>query len=195
MIKYYAPVWRYYFIGRIHTDSIRMEYLIVVDYHSDAERKRIDATINRWKQKKNVRKEKGVLIRVSDDIIEDFLQDLYARLDRGSESVRMYTAEECTLEVGEVSRTLQYETGMNHETVRQFLRYILNKLNASSEGVRNGAESYTAYTRKGQAAIGLVWVDHSGKTKLTIFVSGFGDVVSFVAERIDEELKVFLGGV
>ena len=37
-----------------------MEYLIVVDYHSDAERKRIDATIDRWRSKKDISKEKGV---------------------------------------------------------------------------------------------------------------------------------------
>ncbi len=171
-----------------------MEYLLVVDYHSDAERKRIDATIDRWKSKKDVRKEKGVVIRVSDDGIEDFLHDLYARLDRGTESVRMYTAEECAPEVEEISQTLQYETEMECETVRQFLRYILNKINASIEGTRDGVESYTAYTRKGQAVIGLVWAKDSGKTKLTVYVSGFGDVVSFVAGRIDEELNVFLGG-
>ena len=172
-----------------------MEYLLVVDYQSDAERKRIDATIDRWKSKKEVRKEKGVVIRVSDDNIEDFLHDLYSRLDRGTESVRMYTAEECAPEVDEISKSLQDETEMESESVRQFLRYILNKLNASSEGVRDGVESYTAYTRKGQAAIGLLWSDHLRKTKLTIIVSGFGDVVSFVAGRIDEELNVFLGGV
>ncbi|MDG6249437.1 hypothetical protein [Methanocalculus sp.] len=179
----------------VRTDPIRMDYLLVVDYHSDAERKRIDATIERWKSKKNVRKEKGVLIRASDDDIEAFLQDLYARLDRGSESVRMYKAEACSPDVGEVSRTLRYEAEIDQETVRQFLRYILNKLNGSYEGVRDGVESYTVYTRKGQASTGFVWADHPGKTKLTIFVSGFGDVVSFVAERIDEELKAFLGGV
>ena len=172
-----------------------MEYLLVVDYHSDAERKRIDATIDRWKAKKDVRKEKGVVIRINDDEIEDFMQDLYARLDRGTESVRMYAAEEYRPDVEEISRTLQYETEMECETVRQFLRYILNKMNVSTEGVRDGVESYTAYTRKGQAEIGLVWGKDSGKTKITIYVSGFGDVVSFVARRIDEELKVFLGGV
>lgn len=172
-----------------------MEYLLVVDYHSDAERKRIDATIDRWKAKKDVRKEKGVVIRINDDEIEDFLHDLYARLDRGTESVRMYTAEEYHPDVEEISKTLQYETEMECETVRQFLRYILNKMNVSTEGVRDGVESYTAYTRKGQAEIGLVWGKDSRNTKVTIYVSGFGEAVSFVAGRIDEEVGVFLGGV
>ena len=54
-----------------------MEYLLVVDYHSDAERKRIDATIDRWKSKKDVRKERGVAFLERDEVIEDFLQDLY----------------------------------------------------------------------------------------------------------------------
>ena len=172
-----------------------MEYILFVDYHSDAERKRIDATIERWKNQKKLRKEKGVVIRISDNNIEEFLHDLYARLDQGTESVRMYSAQECVPEVDEISKLLHYETEMENESVRQFLRYVLNKLNASRDGVRDGVESYTAYTRKGQATIGLLWSDHSGKTKLTLIVSGFGDVVSFVAGRIDEELGVFLGGV
>lgn len=172
-----------------------MEYLLVVDYHSDAERKRIDATIDRWKAKKDVRKEKGVVIRINDDEIEDFMQDLYARLDRGTESVRMYAAEEYNPEVEEISKTLQYETEMECETVRQFLRYILNKMNVSTEGARDGVESYTAYTRKGQAEIGIVWAKDSRNTKVTVYVSGFGDAVLFVAGRIDEEVSVFLGGV
>lgn len=179
----------------VYTVETGMEYLLVVDYHSDAERKRIDATIDRWKTKIDVRKEKGVVIRVNDEKIEDFLHDLYARLDHGTESVRLYAAKECNPNVKEISKTLQYETEIESETVRKFIRYILNKINASKEGTHDGVESYTAYTRKGQANIGLVWGQHSRNTKVTIYVSGFGEAVSFVAGRIDEELTVFLGGV
>jgi len=170
-----------------------MEYLLVVDYHSDAERKRIDATIDRWKSKKDVRKEKGVAILVRDEVIEDFLQDLYARLERGSEDVRIYSAEESVPNVCETTKALHYETSLDKDALKQFLKYILNKLNSSYEGVRNGVESYTAYTRKGQATVGLLWSEDAGATHLNIMVSGFGDVVSLVAGRIDEELQVFLG--
>ena len=170
-----------------------MEYLLVVDYHSDAERKRIDATIDRWKSKKDVRKERGVAILVRDEVIEDFLQDLYARLERGSEDVRIYSAEESAPDVRESTKALYYETSLDKDALKQFLKYILNKLNSSYEGVRNGVESYTAYTRKGQATIGLLWSEDAGTTRLNVMVSGFGDAVSLVAGRIDEELQVFLG--
>jgi len=63
-----------------------MEYLIVVDYHSDAERKRIDATIDRWRSKKDISKEKGVVIRLEGEDNDDFLQDLYSRLERGGKA-------------------------------------------------------------------------------------------------------------
>jgi hypothetical protein len=171
----------------------QMEYLLVVDYHSDAERKRIDATIDRWKSKKDVHKERGVAILVRDEVIEDFLQDLYARLERGSEDVRIYSAEESVPDIREATKTLYYETSLDKDALKQFLRYVLNKLNSSYEGVRNGVESYTAYTRKGQATVGLLWSGDAGATHLNVTVSGFGDVVSLVAGRIDEELQVFLG--
>jgi hypothetical protein len=169
-----------------------MEYLIVVDYHSDAERKRIDATIDRWRSKKDISKEKGVVIRLAGEENDDFLQDLYSRLERGKEGVRVYAAEEQALAVEEITKSLHYETSLDKATVKQFLRYILNKLNSSYEGTRNKVESYTAYTRKGQASIGLLWAETAEKTKLTVVISGFGDVVSFVSGRIDKELTAFL---
>ena len=166
-----------------------MEYLIVVDYHSDAERKRIDATIDRWRSKKDISKEKGVVIRLEGEDNDDFLQDLYSRLERGREGVR-YTRGEAG-SCSERSRSPCITRRPDKATVKQFLRYILNKLNSSHEGTRNKVESYTAYTRKGQASIGLLWAE-TAERRLTVVISGFGDVVSFVSGRIDKELTAFL---
>ena len=140
---------------------------------------------------KDISKEKGVVIRLEGEDNDDFLQDSTPP-GAGEEGVRVYAAEKQALAVEEITKSLHYETSLDKATVKQFLRYILNKLNSSYEGTRNKVESYTAYTRKGQASIGLLWAETAEKTKLTVVISGFGDVVSFVSGRIDKELTAFL---
>ncbi|UUX93739.1 hypothetical protein [Methanoplanus endosymbiosus] len=169
-----------------------MGYLLIVDYNSDAERKRIDATIDRWKKRKKIHKEKGVIIRLGDENIEDFLKDLYARMDDGRKNVRIFSAERCNTDIDEISERYQYETNIETEVVRRFIRYILSKFNSGYEGINNGVESFTAYTRKGQAKVDIIYFTHPENTKISLSVSGYGSVVSLVAKRIDEELKSYL---
>ncbi len=169
-----------------------MEHLLVIDYETDAERKRIDSAIERFRSKLEIHREKGVIIRLGGDDIEEFLQDLYARLEKGSENVRIYASEEYTPTIDEISQTILYETDIEAESVRKFMRFLLNKMNASYEGVTNGIESFSVYTRKGRASIGMQLTPLDGRTKVAITIAGFGTVVPFVASRIDDDLHAFL---
>lgn len=169
-----------------------MEHLLVIDYETDAERKRIDSAIERFRSKLEIHREKGVIIRLGGDDIEEFLQDLYARLEKGRENVRIYASEEYTSTIDEISETIVYETGIETESVRKFTRFLLNKMNASYEGVTNGIESYSVYTRKGRASIGTRFTTQDNGIKVVITITGFGNVVPFVANKIDEDLHTFL---
>ena len=60
------------------------------------------------------------------------------------------------------------------------------------DGQEGDIEKYTAYTRKGQAEIGLRFLEEDDQTKLVIIVAGFGDVVEFVTARIDDDVRMFL---
>lgn len=169
-----------------------MDYLIMVDYQSDAERKRIDYAIERWKGEGSINKPKGMVIHFSGDDVDSFLDDIYSRLSGGKEPVHVFAGDMYSPSIAEQSKHLEYSTEMDARIVEKFLNYILNKLGASFEGRRDEIKEYTAYTKKGQVGIDIQFVP-AEKTGVRIFLRGYGDVVDFVAGRIDSELKVFLG--
>ena len=170
-----------------------MDYLIVVDYQSDAERKRIDYAMERWKDKANIHKPKGTVIHFDNGDIDEFLDDLYSRLSVGKGSVHVFAGDAYSPEITEQTMHLQYSSSMETEAIDKFLNYIMNKLGASFEGTKQGIKSYTAYTKKGQVGIDVSLKNKDGETILLITLRGYGDVVTFVNGRIDKELKVFLG--
>ena len=53
--------------------------------------------------------------------------------------------------------------------------------------------AFGIYTKKGQVGVDIALEKRDGNTEILLFIRGYGDVVSFVEERIDKELKVFLG--
>jgi len=170
-----------------------MDYLIVVDYQSDAERKRIDYAMERWKDKANIHKPKGTVIHFDNGDIDEFLDDLYSRLSVGKGSVHVFAGDAYSPEITEQTMHLQYSSSMETEAIDKFLNYIMNKLGASFEGKKQGIKSYTAYTKKGQVGIDVFLGSASDGNKILITLRGYGDVVTFVNGRIDKELKVFLG--
>lgn len=168
-----------------------MDYLIIVDYQSDAERKRIDYAIERWKDRGVLHKPKGTILHYSGEQIDEFLDDIYSRLGMGKEAVHVFAGDLYSPAVTEQTKHLEYSTKMETVILGKFLNYIMNKLGASFEGNQGNIRCYTAYTKKGQVGIDISMREKE-KTELLITLRGYGDVVSFIAERIDKELKVFL---
>lgn len=168
-----------------------MDYLIVVDYQSDAERKRIDYAIERWKDKGTLHKPKGTVIYYSGDEVDEFLDDIYSRLSIGKEGVHVFAGDPYSPSIAEQTKHLEYTTNMDARAVDKFLKYIMMKLGASYEGTQGDIKCYTAYTKKGQVSIDVT-LTSGDKTEIMIIIRGYGEVVSFVEGRVDKELKVFL---
>ena len=169
-----------------------MDYLIVVDYQSDAERKRIDYAIERWKDRVMIEKPHGTVIHFSGADVDEFLDDLYSRLSVGKDSVHVFAGYSYSPNVSEQVEELKYSTYVDALSVEKFLNYIMIKIGASYEETKNGIKRYTAYTKKGQVGIEIS-LKSKGKSEVVIVVKGYGEVVTFITRRIDKELKVFLG--
>ncbi|RLI82000.1 hypothetical protein DRP04_04930 [Archaeoglobales archaeon] len=176
-----------------------MEYLLILNYESDAERKRIDYTIERWRNRVSIRKPKGavVVLKGSESEFSDFIEDLFSRLElEPNESpegkVEVYLLEKYKPVVEKKVRRLSYESTESLEIVRKFLDYLMAKLNASYEYSSGISKVYTAYTKKGQARID-VRIEKGEVTKITILIEGYGEVVDFLAGKVDYEIKTFLG--
>lgn len=172
-----------------------MGYLLILSYESDAERKRIDYAIERWKTKLRVNKPKGAVV-ILDGVEEElnrFIEDLFSRIElpnKNPESkVEIYRIERFTPEVEKKTKKLYYETD-EIETVWKFLDYLMAKVNASYEYSTASAKVYTAYTKKGQARI-EIRIEKREKVKIKVIIEGYGEVVDFLARKMNEEIKRF----
>ena len=170
-----------------------MEYLLIVDYESDAERKRIDYAIERWGDRAEIFKPKGTAMIFRGAKIDEFLEDLYSRLEGDRRKVGVYRMEEYHPEVEEKTIRLRYECKEEVEVLEKFLSYLMSKVNAGYDYRTGNTKKYFVTTKKGQASIEIT-LKNNETTDLLITVLGYGDVVEFLARRIGEEMNVFLGG-
>ncbi len=169
-----------------------MEYLLIVDYGSDAERKRIDYTIERWGDRAEISKPKGTAIVFKGAGIDEFLEDLYSRLEGDRKKIGVYRMEEYRPEVEEKTRRLRYESKEEIEVLEKFLSYLMSKINAGYHYTSGNMKKYSVTTKKGQASVEIT-LKGNETTDVLITVLGYGEVVEFLAGKINEEMEVFLG--
>ncbi len=173
-----------------------MQHLLILDYKTDAERKRIDYTIDKWGGKNNVSvsKPKGVVVLYEGDNLPEFLEDVYSRIESGATPPKIYSLEKNETQIKKKVRRLEFRTSRSVEIVENFLNYLFAKQSATFEFSDGKRKVYSARTRKGQVQI-VVYIEGDAEVNFVISVEGYGEVVDFVAGRLDEEMKVFLGGV
>lgn len=171
-----------------------MGFLLILDYQSDAERKRIDYAIERWAEATQIRKPKGSVLLFEGENLEEFLEDLFSRLETGRERVKVYSLSEYVPEIGKKVQKLSYESKEPIEFIQKFLNYLMSKINASYDYSSGPIKSFTAYTKKGQVKINTK-LERDIKTKVVIKIEGYGEAVDFIAKKMDDEMRVFLGEV
>jgi len=173
-----------------------MQHLLILDYTTDAERKRIDYTIDKWSGKNNVSvsKPKGVVVLYEGDNLHEFLEDVYSRIESGATPPKIYSLEENDTTITKRVRRLEFRTSRSADIVENFLNYLLAKQSATFEFADGNRKVYSARTRKGQVQI-VVSIEGDAEVQCVISIEGYGEVVEFVAGRLEEEMKVFLGGV
>lgn len=172
-----------------------MQHLLILDYRTDAERKRIDYTIEKWSAKSgiSVSKPKGVVVLYEGDGLEEFIEDVYSRIEAGVSPSKVYTLEETTPAVMKKEKRLEFTTSRSVDTVEDFVKYLLAKLSAAYEYSDGARKVYGARTRKGHVRITVNFIE--GETvRCQISLEGYGSVVDFVSGRIEDEMNVFLGG-
>jgi len=171
-------------------------YLLILDYETDAERKRIDYAIERWQDKLFVKKPKGAIIMVDGkkEKVEEFIEDLCARLEKSEKKLGVYEIKEFKPKIEKGIKSLEYETKENVEFVKKFLDYLMTKLNASYEYGSKIGKVYKVYTKKGQAILEIVVQNKENGCNIKINIEGYGSVVDFISDKINNEIKTFLGG-
>lgn len=169
-----------------------MDYLFILHYNTDAERKRIDYAIERWGNTSTIRKLRGSTFIFSGDNVEPFIEDLYSRIHLPERSLEIYRVDKYYTEIDISVRTLIYDEKEDSETIQKFLKYLMSKINANYEYSNEGMMVYTVPSKKGRAKILIEQLNHKGGlTKISI--EGYGDVVDYLADKINYEMNIFYG--
>ena len=161
-------------------------YLIVAKYTDDAERKRIDYAIERWKTVAGVEKPDGVPILFKDEKVEDFVEDLYSRLSR--ENVSVYSLNDVSFEIEKEEISIETTLEGDLETIRKFLGFIMAKQKGVLITETESERIYEVSTRKGKADVSI---NLSAGGRVRILISGYGDALGLIREKIESEIRYF----
>ena len=171
-------------------------FLLILDYESDAERKRIDYAIERWQKKLKISKPKGTIIVIDgkQERIDEFVEDLCSRLEKSEKKVTVHKITDYEPEIEKNVEKIFYQTKEKREFLEKFIDYLMAKISASFEYNTKIGKVYKLYTKKGQANLEIILRNGSEGTNLTIAIDGYGNVVDFIKNKIDNEINTFLGG-
>lgn len=166
-----------------------MKYLIVIDYDRDTERKRIDYLIEKWSQRANIEKIKKIGLLVDIDNVDEFISDIISRLETNpEEKVKIYEVREVKKYVPLKKISLSYKI-TNKEEVESFLNYLMAKLGASYQCSIGNVKRYDVYTKKGRCSISV-----GLHRDLLIFdIEGYGEGVDLIKNKIDNDMRLFIG--
>lgn len=169
-------------------------HLVIVKYGTDAERKRIEYILDRWKNRAEVKRPEGIVALVGDQGIGELAEELYSRVER--DQVILYKLQETQIDVAESKRSITVRLNEKRETAERLLDFIMAKLKATLRpGLLSGSgeKTYEVYTKKGKAEIRLRLHDDKSGVRLELYITGYGDAVELMHRKLSEEIK-FLGG-
>ncbi|HIE31214.1 MAG TPA: hypothetical protein EYP67_02380 [Methanosarcinales archaeon] len=161
-------------------------YLVVARYTDDAERKRIDYAIERWKAVAGVEKPDGVPILFKGEDAKGFVEDLYSRLSR--ESVSVYSLNDVPFEIEKDEMVIETVLEGDLGTIRKFLGFIMAKQKGVLITETELERTYEVSTRKGKANVAINLTDVG---RLRIIISGYGDALRLIHEKIESEIRYF----
>jgi len=158
------------------------QFLFVVEYDSDAERKRVEYLFENADGE--VQSLDG-LARVAAGVDQE---EMYERLVSKvpAEQVQAYRLEPIDVSADPERVTIEETVSTTPETVEPFVEYMLSKKKAVLQSsTRN---EYEVYTKKGRAEISYD-LDGGDETTVRIEVEGFPPAPSFLAEFFETELR------
>lgn len=157
------------------------EYLFVVSYGDDKERKRVEYLFDNVEGE--ARKPDGLVRLVEGVDHEELYADLVSKVP--SDAVSAYRLEPADADVDPESMVVRQEVAAAPDAVESFVEYILSKRKAVLTAAQRN--EYEVYTKKGRAEVRYELSD-GPPTTVTVRVTGFPPAPSFLTEFFREEL-------
>lgn len=162
------------------------EYLFVVDYEDDAERKRVEYLFNNWEDGE-ISKPSG-LVRVGRSVSHDELyENLVAKVPE--EQVQSYRLEPVDTDVTPETLTVKQSVAAPADAVETFVEYMFSKKKAVLQSPSHN--EYEVYTKKGRADV-TYQLDTDGRTTdVTVTITGHAPAPEFLADFFETELEAY----
>lgn len=168
------------------TKNNKENYLYIVKYESDAERKRAEYPFNNL-NKENVEKVEGLVRIVQTENEKDLHKDLASRV--GEKNVESYKLKDIEVEIQKKSRKVKREIQTSSESIEGFLKYVLSKKNAVLKSSKHNL--YHIYTRKGKVKVKYRIKEQKNKVKIIINLEGIPPAPEFLKNFFEEELEEY----
>lgn len=158
------------------------EFLFVVDYDSDAERKRVEYLFDNADG--DVSTLSG-LSRIADGVdLEEMYEQLVSKVPE--DQVQAYRLEPVDVSAEPERTTVTERVAAPPETVEPFVEYMLSKKKAVLQSAARN--EYEVYTKKGRAEIAYTLDEDGDETTVQIQIEGYPPAPEFLAEYFDQEL-------
>ncbi|MFC1926707.1 hypothetical protein ACFLWV_03025 [Chloroflexota bacterium] len=164
-------------------------HLVIVRYSNDAERKRIEYILDKWKEKLEIRKPDGIISFINGEELEGFIEDLYSRTS--GNSISLYRVEKETVDIQKDEREIKLELKEKREMVEKLFGFIMAKQKAvlKREMREPYGRVYELNTKKGKAEISVIFRSEGQGVAIQVRITGYGEVVEFLNSKLSEELS------
>ncbi len=163
--------------------------MLIVRYGGEAERKRLEYVLERFKDRVKTVKPGGSVVLIDGDRedVKFLLEELFSRLPR--ENVALYKLSEPDVEVEERRRVLEVEARSPVEEVWGAISLIMARLKGSLVSEVRGSREYVVRPRGGYARVRIHVSPVSGGGSLVrVVVEGYGSGFDRVVSGLVDEL-------
>ena len=164
------------------------QYLVVVEYKDDAERKRAEYLLDNWDEG-SITSLQGLSRRVEGVDVDDIYEKLVAKVPEENIDIHELTPAETEAERRTERLDCRFET--DRDRVEWAMEAIIQKRKRITEDAANNV--YGIYTKKGRATVSYsITEDPDGTSHLTGEISGYGDAPAFLHQYILKELEYMI---
>jgi hypothetical protein len=166
----------------------REEYLVVLDYTDEAERKRVEYLLNN-REDTAVSPLRGFVRLVETDDLTGLYEDLSAKVD-DVDNLSVHQLEDVDATPSETRLDFSVTTDVDEERIEWLFESLMNKRDASPTETDR---MYVMSTRKGTARCWYTVTDNpDGTVTVTVNAAGYGEAPGTAHKFLQDEMEGFL---
>ncbi len=172
-----------------------MKYIIFINHTSELEKKRVDYYLKKWKEEIYIEEPKMTfLIDMDEKKADEFFKELLSKISHSDAEARLKSKifrvdEEITYD-SDIESTSIYELPITKEDAKKMINLVMVRFKGVLYDVNKDIMRYKLNTKKGFALVEAHIGEKDGVCTIWFRVIGFGEVVKFVKEKIEKEIKV-----